>query len=228
MKRAHVVALAGLAALLVAAASLGLRPDWRRALEPAAPVVKLRFACSKFLGELLPMVAFDKGSFKDEGLEVELQCGSAGWESLNRLLSGQADVATVAQLPLVYAALERKKYTDQPAGDFAIVADLTVANRAQAIIIRRDRGIAVPADLRGKRIALPKGTAADFFLDSVLAAQGIGYPELRLINSEVSKAPDLLIAGDVDRPPGPVWWYAVHFHQPGPGVLPSVPPHLTR
>jgi hypothetical protein len=25
------------------------------------------------------------------------------------------------------------------------------------------------------------------------------------------------------RPPGPGWWYAVHFHQPGPGVLPSVP-----
>ena len=25
------------------------------------------------------------------------------------------------------------------------------------------------------------------------------------------------------RPPGPVWWYAVHFHQSGPGVLPSSP-----
>ena len=25
------------------------------------------------------------------------------------------------------------------------------------------------------------------------------------------------------RPPGPGWWYAVHFHQPGPGVLPSAP-----
>jgi hypothetical protein len=26
------------------------------------------------------------------------------------------------------------------------------------------------------------------------------------------------------RLPGPGWWYAVHFHQPGPGVLPSSPP----
>ena len=25
-------------------------------------------------------------------------------------------------------------------------------------------------------------------------------------------------------PPGPGWWYAVHFQQPGPGVLPSVAP----
>ena len=25
------------------------------------------------------------------------------------------------------------------------------------------------------------------------------------------------------KPPGPVWWYAVHFRQPGPGVLPSAP-----
>jgi hypothetical protein len=26
------------------------------------------------------------------------------------------------------------------------------------------------------------------------------------------------------RPPGPGWWYAVHFHQPGPGALPLSPP----
>jgi hypothetical protein len=25
------------------------------------------------------------------------------------------------------------------------------------------------------------------------------------------------------RPPGPGWWYAVHFHQPGPSVLPLSP-----
>jgi hypothetical protein len=25
------------------------------------------------------------------------------------------------------------------------------------------------------------------------------------------------------RPPGPAWWYAVHFHQSGPGVLPLSP-----
>ena len=30
------------------------------------------------------------------------------------------------------------------------------------------------------------------------------------------------------RPPGPVWRYAVHFRQPGPGVLPLVPPQLKR
>ena len=30
------------------------------------------------------------------------------------------------------------------------------------------------------------------------------------------------------KPPGPGRWYGVHFHQPGPGVLPSVPPELER
>ena len=30
------------------------------------------------------------------------------------------------------------------------------------------------------------------------------------------------------RPPGPGRWYAVHFHRPGPGVLPLVPPQLKR
>ena len=30
------------------------------------------------------------------------------------------------------------------------------------------------------------------------------------------------------KPPGPGRWYAVHFHRPGPGVLPLVPPQLER
>ena len=30
------------------------------------------------------------------------------------------------------------------------------------------------------------------------------------------------------RPPGPVWRYAVHFRQPGPGVLPLAPGYLER
>ena len=30
------------------------------------------------------------------------------------------------------------------------------------------------------------------------------------------------------KPPGPAWRYAVHFRQPGPGVLPLVPPQLER
>ena len=30
------------------------------------------------------------------------------------------------------------------------------------------------------------------------------------------------------KPPGPGRWYAVHFHRPGPGVMPSVPPQLER
>ena len=30
------------------------------------------------------------------------------------------------------------------------------------------------------------------------------------------------------RPPGPGRRYAVHFRQPGPGVLPLVPPQLKR
>jgi hypothetical protein len=30
------------------------------------------------------------------------------------------------------------------------------------------------------------------------------------------------------RPPSPGWWYSVHFHQPGPGVLPLSPGYLER
>ena len=43
-----------------------------------------------------------------------------------------------------------------------------------------------------------------------------GYPPVR---------PNPSLKGSTNGgPPGPVWWYAVHFHQPGPGVPPLAPP----
>jgi len=30
------------------------------------------------------------------------------------------------------------------------------------------------------------------------------------------------------KPPAPGLWHTVHFHRPGAGVLPSVPPQLER
>lgn len=166
--------------------------------EPAPAPVKLRFAATHFLGEMLSFVAYDKGFFREQGLEIELSYSTAGWHSLKRLFEGQADVATVAQLPVVYAALDRRKYTAEPARGFAVVADLTVANRAQAGVGRRDRGIGSVADLRGKTIGLPQGTTADFFLDSMLRRNGLSGADVKQVNIDVTRLGAAIASGEVD------------------------------
>ena len=56
-----------------------------------------------------------------------------------------------------------------------------------------------------------------------------GAPRIQVMNlnthsgsSPVRPNPSLK-RSDNGRPPGPGRWYAVHFHRPGPGVLPSSP-----
>jgi hypothetical protein len=44
-----------------------------------------------------------------------------------------------------------------------------------------------------------------------------------LTNHQASMPNPLLKRSTNGRPPGPVWRYAVHFRQPGPGVLPLAP-----
>ena len=171
---------------------------WLKPQAPAPQPVKLRFASTLFFGEMLSFVAYDKGFFREQGLEIELSHNKAGWQSLKQLFEGQVDVATVAQLPVVYSAIDRSKYTKVPAGDFAVVADLTIANRLQAGVGRRDRGINGPADLRGKTIGLPRGSTADFFVDSMLRRHGLSEAEVTLVNLDVDKQLQAITNGDVD------------------------------
>ncbi len=187
------VALVLVLALLVGGAGLWLKPQ-----APTPQPIKLRFASTLFLGEMLSFVAYEKGFFREQGLDIELSANTAGWQSLKQLFEGRADVATVAQLPVVYAALDRSKYTQVPAADFAVVADLTVANRAQAGVGRRDRGINGPADLRGKTIGLPRGTTADFFMDSMLRRHGLSEADVKVVNLDVTELAPAVADGRVD------------------------------
>ena len=51
--------------------------------------------------------------------------------------------------------------------------------------------------------------------------KGTGFPSAVRPNPSLEARPN-------GRPPGPGRRYAVHFRQPGPGVLPLVPPQLER
>ncbi len=158
--------------------------------KPAGEAKKIIVAVGTWPASASVYIAHEKGYFREEGLDATLRNYPAGHLCLAALLSGKADFATSAETPLTRAALEGKP--------FAVVAIIADIDRAVLIIARKDRGIANVSDLRGKKIGLVAGTAAEFFLHIYLTTSYIDPGEVRVINLAPEKVVDALLTGEVD------------------------------
>lgn len=170
----------------------------RNASAPTNPLIPVTFSTTRFIGEAPSYLAYEKGFFRDEGLDVTLKKNIMGWQSLQNLFAGEADIATVAELPIVYATLDRSKFAEKGRGDFVIFGDLVYSSQVSQALARRDRGINRPEDLRGKTIAVPRGTTVDFFLDSFLSIHRIEPSEITTVNLDVISQVEALVKGEVD------------------------------
>lgn len=66
------------------------------------------------------------------------------------------------------------------------------------IIARPDSGIAMPADLVGKTVAVPKGTIAEFFLGAYCQRNGVPYGSLRVTYMSPTEIVEALKKGTVN------------------------------
>lgn len=163
-----------------------------------ANATKLVVAVSKYIGSAPVFVAQKQGYFRDEGLDVELIVNDAGVQDFRNLLDGDAQIAMVAELPLVYAAFDKLKATGQDSADFVIFADMVLASKISKILVRKDSGIESPQDVRGKTVAVPMGTSIDFLLDLFLMTHSIDRSELIIRDMDVISQVEGIVAGEVD------------------------------
>ena len=156
----------------------------------ASPPEKITIAYSTIPQTALFQIAFIKGFFSAEGLDVIPQPHPFGRVALKAMLEGQADMATPADTPLMFAITGGKKVY--------AVAELSSSTKSEAIIARKDRGITEPKDLRGKNIGVSLGTSGDFFMDSFLVTRGISRNEVNIVDMRPDEMLDALIKGRVD------------------------------
>jgi len=131
---------------------------------------------------LLP-IARDQGFFKAEGIEIDLRPYTSGKNSIQAMLDGKCDLATGAQTPVVHHSLSRR--------DFLVVANLSVSDDFEKIVVRSDRGIHGPADLRGRKVALPEFTTQHYLLDTYLLTNGLQLQDVQRVylhHNDVLKA----------------------------------------
>jgi len=155
------------------------------------PVALESVALCRSTTALLPMVVAEKqGFFSEQGLTVTVRESIMGKEALEGMLRGECDLATAAEPPVVEYAQQRD--------DFRLLGSLQSSENQNRIVARADRAIAVPEDLRGKRIATTKGTTPHYFLELFLEKHGLKSQDVAIVFMKSGELLAALTSGQVD------------------------------
>jgi NitT/TauT family transport system substrate-binding protein len=177
----------GLAALFLIALS-GFNPGCTS--KESGNVERITLAAAAMPISAPVFVAQANGYFEQEGLQVELNTTAIGKEALQAVTSGKAQFCMVADTPILFAALRGEK--------IYVLANLADTKTYVAIVARKDRGIAGPQDLVGKRIGINPGTSGEYFLHAYLIFNGIPEDRIRKVEIKPLEMAAALARGEVD------------------------------
>ena len=157
----------GLVALFAAAVSFG-------AIVQAQAAETLRIGYQKY-GTLVLLKA--KGSLEkrlaEQGIEVQWTEFPGGPQLLEGLNVGSIDFGTTGEAPPVFAQSANS--------ELVYVAWEPPAPQSVAMVVPQHSAIRTIADLRGKRIALNKGSNVHWLLLQILEEAGLGLNDVRIV-----------------------------------------------
>lgn len=157
---------------------------------PPASLEKITIAVSAQPMSAPVYVAEAKGYLAQEGLQAALSSHTSGKAALAAVIDGQADFCTVAETPVMFAGLKGEK--------IQVVATVADSHAYMKIVAPKDRAIANPGDLRGKRVGVPFGTNAEYFLHAFLTFNEIAGETIHLVDVKPEAMQGAITNGDVD------------------------------
>lgn len=160
--------------LACTAAACSISACSRSTQKPLAENMTIRLAYATNPNAALVHIALEKGYFASEGLTVIPSPHDFGKLALDSVFTGNSDLATVADTPIVFAALE-----DKPVGIAAVIA---TSDRTTALVADRSASVEYPKDLAGKSIGVAKGTSSEFFLELLLRARGVDRKHITILD----------------------------------------------
>lgn len=180
-------AAVGGAMLASGAAAIGFGP----AAFAQKPAKTLRIGYQKY-GTLVVLKA--RGTLEkrvaSEGVTVKWLEFPAGPQLLEGLNAGAIDFGTVGETPPIFA---------QAAGvDFVYVANEPPAPTSEAVVVPRNSPIKTVADLRGKKVALNRGSNVHYLLVRALRHAGLDYADIQPAYLAPADARAAFTQGSVD------------------------------
>jgi sulfonate transport system substrate-binding protein len=129
------------------------------------------------------------------GTKAVINIFEAGAPVNESFASGLADIGTLGDTPFTVGAaagIERR-----------IIGKASDGPETIAVITAPDSEIRTPADLKGKRVAVPKATYTEHLLALVLEKGGLTLKDVEYVNLLNQDVAPAIIAGDIDA--GAVW-----------------------
>ena len=124
------------------------------------------------------------------GLKVKWVEFPAGPQLLEGLNVGSVDVGFVGEAPPIFA---------QAAGaNFVYIGNDPAAPQAEAIVVPKDSALKSVADLKGKKVALNKGSNVHYLLVRLLEAHGLKYSDVQPVFLPPADARAAFERGSVD------------------------------
>jgi NitT/TauT family transport system substrate-binding protein len=162
---------------------------WHLLPPPPGPKEPLTIAIGTPEPSLLTLIAEDQGYFKKYGLDVTIREYPAGAYAMKELLNGNADLASAAEFVGVANSFQNP--------DLRIITTTAKIDNI-FLISRNDRGITRPSDLKGKTIAVTKGTVSEFLLGRYLTLNGMDIHTITVLYLSPADSIKSVVNGDAD------------------------------
>ncbi len=156
-----------------------------------APQDKIVFGVDTVTMASAPVfVAEAKGFWKQEGLDVEIKPFVSGRLALDALVGKSVDAATVADISVVLANFQQQKAH--------IIGTFSTSEKHVNMLAQKNKGISKPKDIKGKKIAISKGTSGEYVLSKFLEKYNISDSEVKITALNPPDMVPAIIRGDVD------------------------------
>lgn len=148
--------------------------------QPLNPPVAVKTGAVGALSDAGIFIAYEKGFFRDEGLDVELVTFKAGPQIIPSLATNQTQVSGLSVSPSMFNALQRGV-------DLKLVADKGQVSKGfgwAALMVRSDLAGSIKElkDLKGRTIGLPsKGVSLYTQLGKALSLGGLTVKDVNLV-----------------------------------------------
>jgi ABC-type nitrate/sulfonate/bicarbonate transport system substrate-binding protein len=153
-------------------------------------LVKVTWSENSAAATAVVYVAWGKGFFKEEGLDVDLKPFTMGRLALDAVLGQRADICAMAETPPMLAA-----FHNQPIRLFTATE---ASENAMKVLVRKDKGVNKPSDLIGRRVACSIGTNSEYFMSVFLAAKGVDRNKVTVLNMSPGDMVTAINQGGVD------------------------------
>jgi NitT/TauT family transport system substrate-binding protein len=156
-----------------------------------APILyRSHIAVPGFQSSALVILAYEKGYFRKEGVDVSLEFKATGRDCLALVVKGDADLAVVFETPITRSLLEGNK--------ISVLTELHRSEQNTAVVARKDRNIRNAEDLVGKTVATISKTNAEFHLDLFLRSHMVDPSKVTIKQMTTAEAVNAVARGEVD------------------------------